>query len=609
MNRRADVSVVRSTPHRALVICSLAAALLLAGTMAARPLDPAARVRGWTLLSESETAAARALAAARRYEVNHLQLSHQIVHDLREVKDDGTRRRVNRLIDAAHSAGIEEVVLWDHALYDLDYYPAEFRTGPGRTLDLDAPAFWEWLKADYRRMLDRVPAADGLVLTFIETGARAERQFSRRFGTPGQKLAAVVNAVADVVIGERKLALYARTFAYTEAEYAAIAEAISLFARPEIRLMMKETPHDFFLTHPHDRLAGTIPRATIMEFDLAGEFNGQGIIANTWPEYVLRRWRHFARQPHVVGVTARIDRYGDTCLVGGPGEINILALHRGSADAQVTAEQIYDEFVEARYGRAAKEPVKAALKQAYDIVTSTLYTLGTNTADHSELNYDPYLSNYVRHVSGRWLDPPIVYVGHGVDREVHCWRDVVNHIAPAFAKSPTSPQAHEAPQVAAAGWLQQGEQLTESWLRLIVTEKDHGVRLAKEALDLIDAAKPSLAKDRYEELRHVFARTWLTARLHRAVAATYFGFRVYCRGSDYQTPFVRELVAAGLADSLAVAAEIRAYPVKPTVGQWDWVRDAAAAERYHALIVHEGWPVETNGFRNPNGGMRFQLTP
>src|SRR5205814_278769 len=100
----------------------------------------------------------------------------------------------------------------DHAFYSLDYYPEKFRTGPGGTIDLDNPEFWEWFKADYRAMLDRVPNADGIVLTFIETGARAERQHSVKLKTDQEKLAAVVDAVADVVIGERKLNLYARKF-------------------------------------------------------------------------------------------------------------------------------------------------------------------------------------------------------------------------------------------------------------------------------------------------------------------------------------------------------------------------------------------------------------
>ena len=36
---------------------------------------------------------------------------------------------------------------------------------------------------------------------------------------------------------------------------------------------MKETPNDFFLTHPNDRYAGTIARPTVMEFDIAGDWS------------------------------------------------------------------------------------------------------------------------------------------------------------------------------------------------------------------------------------------------------------------------------------------------------------------------------------------------
>ena len=326
--------------------------------------------------------------------------------DLNEVRDEKKRALVNRLVDSAHAAGIREVVVWDHALYELSYYPERFRTGPNGTIDLDDPAFWAWLKQDYREMLDRVPAVDGVVLTFIETGARAERQHSRVMSTPQEKLAAVVNAVADVVIGERKLNLYARTFSYTHAEYRAIIGAVDRF-RPDVRLLMKETPHDFFLTHPNDRYAGTIARPTVIEFDAAGEFNGQGQIAITWPEYMLGRARDLLRRPHVIGYTARTDRYGGTRLVGHPAEIDLYALKRFVEDPKITSERVTSEFAAAHYGKAAAPFVARAFRNAFDIVSSSLYTLGTNVANHSRLDYDGYTSSYARHVSGKWIEPPI----------------------------------------------------------------------------------------------------------------------------------------------------------------------------------------------------------
>ncbi len=110
------------------------------------PLAADQAVRGWTILSDREPDALAVIAAASAYRINHLQLSHEIVHDLRELREPKRLALVRRLIDAAHRAGIQEVVLWDHAFYDLDYYPARFRTGPKGTLDLDNPAFWEWLR-------------------------------------------------------------------------------------------------------------------------------------------------------------------------------------------------------------------------------------------------------------------------------------------------------------------------------------------------------------------------------------------------------------------------------------------------------------------------------
>jgi hypothetical protein len=568
------------------------------------PLRAGQPVRGWTILSDSEPEARAVVAAARGYDVNHLELSHEIVHDLKEVRDARKRGLVNRLTDAAHAAGVQEVVVWDHALYDLDHYPARFRTGPGRTLDLDDPALWAWIRQDYREMLDLVPAVDGIVLTFIETGARAERQHSARLATPEEKLAAVVNAVADVVVGERKLNLYARTFAYTDDEYRHITRAVERFARPEIRLLMKETPHDFFLTHPNDRFAGTIARPTVIEFDVAGEFNGQGLIASTWPEYVLGRARDLLARPHVIGYTARTDRYGATRIVGRPAEVDLYALTRWFEDRRVTAAQAADEFIARRYGAAALPHVRAAFANAFDIVTSVLYTLGTNVANHSALDYDPYNSSWARHVSGKWLRPPVARVGHGVDVELHYWKDVVDRLAPPWAKAPGGAQWGEVRWVVDSGWITPGERMDARFLGYVVAEKEFGVRKAEESLAHVAAARTALADSDHVELHRHFERTLLTARLHRAVAKAYFGFRVWARGGEHRTSAVERTVREGLREIREVAAAIEGYPAPPPAGQWDWVGDARQARRYAEWIT-TGWPRETRGFRNPYGGVAF----
>jgi hypothetical protein len=284
----------------------------------------------------------------------------------------------------------------------------------------------------------------------------------------------------------------------------------------------------------------------------------------------------------VIGYVARTDRYGRTRVIGRPSEINLLALTRHANDAEVTAESIYDEFITTRYGSGALAMVKAAFRNAFDIVTSTLYTLGTNTANHSGLDYDPYASSYARSVSGKWLDPPIVFVRHGVDREFHYWIDVIDHLAPAWAKTPKmAPQLAEVPWVLERGWLHPDDRIDATYLGYVVAEKAHGVRLAEASVQRIEDARSLLTDAAYQDLHHYFARTLLTARLHKAAAGAYFGSRVVARGESFRTPAVMSVLRESMTDLPRVAQEIREYPVKPPVGQWNWAADADAAMRYY----------------------------
>lgn len=553
------------------------------------------KIQGWNILSDSYEDALVTIAAAKDFNVNHLQLSHDIVMDLREVREKKKQLLVNNLTKKAHDVGIKEVIVWDHALYSLNYYPEKFKTGPKGTIDLDNPEFWVWFENDYREMLDLIPNIDGLVLTFIETGARAENQFSQVLMTGPEKLAAVVDAIADVVCKEYNKKLYIRTFAYTEAEYANTIGCINHIKSQDVILMMKETPHDFFLTHPNDKFAGTIDRPTIIEFDTGNEFNGQGIIANTWPEYILKRWSKYVDLPNIIGFVARTDRYGNTRIVGTPNEILLYALKRFTADTIITSEKIYDEFITNKYGKNAVQYLKPAFKLAFDIVTSSLYTLGTNTSNHSALNYDPYKSSYARHVSGKWIDPPTVFVAHNVNRNFHYWKDVVEHLSPARFKTPDGPILGEAPFVLKNDWVTNRDCMDEEFLRYVITEKAYGVEKAKEALMLIQQSKRVLPEEKFEMLFALFERTLLTARLHEATATAYWGYRIYARGEKFRTSWLKDTIRRSIDDITAVSKVVDEYSKIVPIGQWNWYNDSRNANNYIKLIT-EGW-IEYENFK------------
>ncbi|HEX2976051.1 MAG TPA: hypothetical protein VHO68_08935 [Bacteroidales bacterium] len=545
-------------------------------------------IKGWNILSDSYADDTITINAAARYGINHLQLSHDLVMDLQEIRDTVRRNLVNTLISRAHIAGIKEVIAWDHALYSLKYYPEKFKTGPKGTIDLDNPEFWSWFKQDYREMLKLIPGIDGLVLTFIETGARAENQYSAIMSGP-EKLAAVVDAVAAVVCDELGKKLYIRTFAYTDAEYMNTIGCIEHIRNNKIILMMKETPHDFFLTHPNDRYAGTVNRPTIMEFDTGNEFNGQGVVANTWPEYIIRRWSELIKRPNVIGYVARTDRYRNTRIVGTPNEILLYTLKRYTGDQTVTADMIYDEFITSKYGKASLKYIKPAFMKAYDIVTSSFYTLGTNVSNHSKMDFDPYKSSYGRHVSGKWIDPPVVFIKHGVNREFHYWKDIIEHIAPAPMKAADAPLKTEAPFVLERGWVTTNERMDEEYLRYIIAEKKYGTNEALQALKLVEKSGNVLSPSVYKQIHELFYRTWLTARAYELTATAYFGYRIYARGEEFRSAWLLRTMKEALDQMPLLADEIDNYSEVVPRGQWNWRGDASTLREYHKMITETGW--------------------
>lgn len=349
--------------------------------------------------------------------------------------------------------------------------------------------------------------------------------------------------------------------------------------------MKKETPHDFFLTHPNDKFAGTINRPTIIEYDTGNEFNGQGIIANTWPEYVIGRMKDFLSRPNIVGYVARTDRYGNTRIVGTPNEILLYALKRTQAEPSVSSDLVYEEFITEHYGQAAVPFLKPAFSLAFDIVTSSLYTLGTNIANHSALNYGPYKSSYGRHVSGKWINPPVVEIKHDVNKSFHYWKDVIEHLAPAELKRADGPLKKEAPYVIDSAWVTDKELMNEEYLTYVIREKQYSVKQAEKAVTYIEQAKSVLTPEAFSQLHDLFTRTLLTTQLHCAIAAAYFGHRVYLRGPEFQSENLRNILNANLSQMLTVAEKIEKFEGPTPVGQWNWQQDAKAARDYHSRIT------------------------
>ena len=546
------------------------------------------QVIGWNILTDHTRTALKTIDSSTYYHVNHLQLSHDICHDLRDIKHQWNRNIVNNLTQKAHEIGIPEVVVWDHALYNLDYYPDRYKQKETGLINLDNPDFWKWFKQDYRKMLDKIPEVDGIVLTFIETGARVENQYSEILKTPQEKLAALVDSVASLVVNERNLKLYIRSFMYNRTELKNLMECFSLIKCPDIVVMAKETPHDFFVTHPVSWWIQDIPFPVIIEFDAAHEFNGQGIVASIFPKIHMDRLKHYQKLPNVIGFSIRTDRYGKTSILGRPSEINIFAIHETAKNPDIEIEEVISKFIEERYDSVAVPYLKPVFEMAPKIILSSFYTLGLNTTNHSKLDFD-YRSIYTRHVSGRWMDNPEITVNHGVNKTFHYWKDIVNHLAPANRKIAEGNNLKELPEVFENNWIQAEELMDTTYLNYVIAEKEYGIEMANKAIDAVNAAKPFIHDaQKFNILYHTFNRTLLSTRLRKAYAQVYYGRRIWKRGQDFQNDRLQNIISEGVDNLISISQEMKNYRRKgPTGGQYSWVNDADIALELVAEIKND----------------------
>ena len=544
-------------------------------------LAASASVKGINILSADREQAERTILLAGADGLNQLQLSHRIVMNLCELRDSSKRALVRDLTAGAHEKGIVEVCVWDHALYDTDYYPAEFYFPGTGLLDLDKPGLWDWIADDYRQMLSLCPEVDGLVLTFIESGARVEHQFSR-MGVP-ERLAKVINTVSAVVCGECGKTLWLRTFAYNEGEYANLCACLDLVDwRPGMGVMVKDTPHDFFLTHPDNPLIGTLGHPTLVEFDACGEYHGQSVILNTIPEYFAERWRRLSVRPDVVGYVARTDRCGNNSVSCTPAHINLYALSRISEDPSVPVETIWDDFLTARYGSPAVRHLKPALQASRAILDGTCYILGLNTTHHSDFRLDDP-STYSRHVAGRWTDSDSVYLAHGVNRSFHWWTELVSTLAPENCKTLDAKRSADIAGVLEKGWVLPGERMTEEYLDYIIAWERDCLREAQRGFRQLRKARPFLTPRDYRELNELYERSLMCLRLRSAAAVCWWGGRIADRGPEFHTRSLARKTDRARRALQREMARYAAYDKPYPAGTWDWKSDAGTAAGYGDL--------------------------
>ena len=523
--------------------------ILMLTVLACHEIPPASiepdryEMRGWNVLSSHYANGTRTIDSAAVYGANYLELSHyQLCHYLKDLRNDKNRLAVNTLAEKAHDKGIEKVFLWDHAFYEMDYYPDHFKVpadatedfrhhakhfegGVNEQLNLDDPDFWQWVYQDYDSLLALAPDIDGITLTFIETGTYVIYQHSEHLKTNGEKIAALVDSLAGFFIDQKGLDLTIRTFIYNQFEKEAIIEALQRIQHPGIRVMMKMVPHDWFMTYPYQDFVEEIPFPVIIEYDGGMEYAGENIIANPFVPYFREAFLHYHQFDNVIGYCIRADRFEETTAVGTPGEINFYALSKLVEDPSLSADEITKNFLSKNYGPESVRWLKPAFDSAWNVIMASMYTLGLHQANHSRLNFHRQ-TIYQTHTTGEWYRPDeqMRFIKHGVNKWFHNYKDIVDGLAFPAHKADTAALIRDLAWVVDSNWLVPEERFTIELFEDMLTEKQYAINLAKQNLALVVEALPYIKDTKTgQDLFHTFERNLLFTKERKAIMQAVFG--------------------------------------------------------------------------------------
>ena len=328
-------------------------------------------VRGWILSVYDMPYLRETIKKAPSYGINHIQLSHDIVHHADQIiSNKELCKDINELVNLGKSLGLKMFV-WTH---ELRVVPRRFMVGVNNRVDLDNELMWDWLADRYVKLYELVPQLDGVVVSLDETGRAALTSDDGVTSVMQRQLRIKKLAeVLDKVHSKRGKQVIIRDFGE------------SLWTRQGIKISPENvwamTKVIFGDWQPYCERSITYDyydnRPLCVEFDLCGEYMGNAVLPWPEPEYVklcFDQARNKATNP--VGYVARIDRTElwrfKRRTFGTPNEINIEMFCRLMQDPKTDPDVVWKEWTAKTYGAQAAPYVEKALRRTAK-ATKTLY--------------------------------------------------------------------------------------------------------------------------------------------------------------------------------------------------------------------------------------------
>jgi len=239
-------------------------------------------------------------------------------------------------------------------------------------------------------------------------------------------------------------------------------------------------------------------------------------------KYFERRWRYDLSKPGIAGYNIRVDHAGYDAL-HTPNEINIYAMQRFTQDPRVTAADVWKEWTERHYGKAAAPEIERALRPTFDIVNKSFFALEFWVTNHSRLPNFRYADEHLHsRTMAKW------YPGE-----------------PKY-KNLEEKLARPDPEL----------------LEQILAEKDEAIALAHGSLQHLRNAKSLVTTEQFDDLNWRISLAERTAVIWKLHAEALFGYKALAAGHG----------APGLADRvrralIALKEEAAVSEADPKIGK------------------------------------------
>ena len=297
---------------------------------------------GWLLTSPDQKSTQEAVSGAIKFGVKNVQLGGDIINTVDDlILNPQKRDYVRAVASKLDQSGIETYV-WSRELQ---------MEGKTFIFQLNAPMVAA-RQAAYRYALKDNPQIDGVVLSFAGAMLNPwDVQIPEGYPnlSPAERIRFIVDMVKGVVVGEMQKKLLIRFDARTAEQKQWLAQVLDQYPAENLQVIV---PMPLFSAYEQNSLdlynASLVRHKVFIEYDLLGDKFGGSSMLCALPDLMYYKTQKYLGMNLAGGIGLVQGKSGT--IANTANEINVFALFHIFKGKPIIADQIWNGWLERRYG-------------------------------------------------------------------------------------------------------------------------------------------------------------------------------------------------------------------------------------------------------------------